>query len=56
MPRTVQFSTNHPEHLPSPDPELIALNAMICKVAYTSGAARHIDSVEAYNSYGQTQT
>lgn len=39
----VMFSTNDPEHLPVPVPELLALHATCCKVAHLSGAAEYID-------------
>ena len=39
----VTFSTNDPEHLPVPAPELLALHATCCKVAHLSGAAEYID-------------
>ncbi|KAF5353206.1 hypothetical protein D9756_007855 [Leucocoprinus leucothites] len=41
--RFLTFSTNDPEHLPVPSPNLLSLHATCCKVAHLSGAAEYID-------------
>ncbi|XP_006461533.1 hypothetical protein AGABI2DRAFT_118411 [Agaricus bisporus var. bisporus H97] len=41
----VTFSTEDPQTLPVPSPELLALHATCCKVAHLSGSAEFIDCV-----------
>jgi hypothetical protein len=44
-PHSEYVSFRHPEHLPVPAPELLALHTTCCKVAHLSGAAEYIDRV-----------